>query len=119
MYKWLNAIQIAAGAALPLIALLFSDYLRVAAVAIGALITVINAFQHMNQHARLWLTYRTTAESLRHEKYLFLSGAGPYRGMEDAERILALAERVEEHVSTEHSAWSSEAHRALAQTGEK
>jgi hypothetical protein len=47
--------------------------------------------------------YRSTAEALKHEKYLFLSQAGPYTG---PERLRVLAERVEGLVSQEHAKWT-------------
>ena len=57
------------------------------------------------QFQQNWTGYRATAEALKHEKYLYLAGAGPYA---DATRLDALlAERVEALVSQEHSAWSS------------
>ena len=65
----------------------------------------------MNQYSTLWVMYRATAERLKHEKYLFLSGAGPYKGLAEPERLVALAERVEEHVSTEHANWFNDTRR--------
>ena len=59
-------------------------------------------------------TYRATAERLKHEKFLFLAVAGPYKGQTEPERLIALAERVEEHVSTEHANWFNEARRTTA-----
>ncbi|XHO06371.1 hypothetical protein ACEQUB_03293 [Ralstonia syzygii] len=67
----------------------------------------------MNQYSTLWVTYRATAERLKHEQYLFLSSAGPYnKGLSEPDRLVVLAERVEEHVSTEHANWFNETRRA-------
>ena len=55
--------------------------------------------------------YRATAERLKHEKFLFLSAAGPYRGLIVPDALILLAERVEEHVSTEHANWFNETRR--------
>ena len=49
------------------------------------------------------MLYRSTAEALKHEKYLFLSSAGPYAA---ADRLRLLAERVEDLVSQEHAKWT-------------
>jgi hypothetical protein len=46
--------------------------------------------------------------------YLFLSSAGPYRGFSEEDRLVQLAERVEEHVSTEHANWFNETRRVVA-----
>ncbi|HLZ23716.1 MAG TPA: hypothetical protein VKQ30_16520 [Ktedonobacterales bacterium] len=43
---------------------------------------------------------------LKHEKYLFLAGAPPYR-VAEADRLPLLAERVESLVSQEHAKWVS------------
>jgi hypothetical protein len=56
-----------------------------------------------------WIDYRSTAEQLKHEKYLFLAGSGPYRDLELDEALKRLAERVEERVSTEHAKWVQDA----------
>lgn len=57
----------------------------------------------LHQYELHWQTYRTTAEMLKHEKYLFLAGAGPYAEAQDAKRMLA--ERIESIVSQEHARW--------------
>ncbi len=52
--------------------------------------------------------YHATAERLKHEKHLFLSGAGQYKDLDETEKLTLLAERVEEHVSIEHANWFDE-----------
>jgi hypothetical protein len=47
--------------------------------------------------------YRSTAEALKHEKFLFLSCAGPY-ATGDRQRVLA--ERLEGLISQEHARWT-------------
>lgn len=36
--------------------------------------------QQLFQFQQNWITYRATAEALKHEQFLFLSEAGPYAG---------------------------------------
>jgi hypothetical protein len=72
---------------------------------LGALIALCEGLQQLNQYHQNWLTYRSTAEALKHEKYLFLSLAGPYASAENPRTFLA--ERVESLVSQEHSKWAS------------
>ncbi len=48
------------------------------------------------------------------DRFLFLSAAGPYKGQPESERLIALAERVEEHVSTEHANWFNETRRVVS-----
>ena len=54
------------------------------------------------------MTYRATAEQLKHERYLFLARSGPYKGFKEEDALSLLAERVEEQVSTEHAKWVTE-----------
>ena len=54
---------------------------------------VIEAVIHLNQYQQDWLVYRSTAESLKHEKFLYLARAGAYAGLDDA-RAHALLARV-------------------------
>jgi len=111
-YKRLKIAQFTFAALIPATSLLPAEYAKWAASAFGVLIAVMEAVQQMNQYSTLWFSYRATAERLKHEKYLFLSAAGPYKGLAEPERLVALAERVEEHVSTEHANWFNETRRA-------
>jgi hypothetical protein len=100
----LKVAQIVIAAAIPVAAALGAS----AAVAgsLGATIVVLEGLQQLFQYQQNWTGYRSTAESLKHEKFLFLSHAGPYR--DGADREATLAERVEARVSTEHAAWVDE-----------
>jgi hypothetical protein len=73
---------------------------------LGALVLVVEAIEHLNQYQQNWISYRSTCEALKHEKYLFLAVAGPYSTA--AEPIKLLAERVEALISREHAKWVSE-----------
>ena len=44
-------------------------------------------------YQQLWTSYRSTAEPLKHKKYLFLGRAAPYNG--EGDQFPLLAERVE------------------------
>jgi Protein of unknown function (DUF4231) len=68
-------------------------------------IAIIEGLQQMNQYHSNWITYRSTAEALKHEKYLFLATAGPYAASENFRALLA--ERVESMVSQEHAKWAA------------
>lgn len=111
-YKQLKFIQISLAVLIPVLSHLDPEYAKWATSIAGAMIAVLEAVQHMNQYSTLWVTYRATAERLKHEKFLFLSAAGPYKGQAEPERLIALAERVEEHVSAEHANWFNETRRA-------
>ncbi len=111
-YKRIKLAQVAFAVLVPASSLLPKDYQMWAASAFGVLIAVLEAIQQMNQYSSLWFSYRATAERLKHEQYLFLAAAGPYRGLPEHDRLVLLAERVEEHVSTEHANWFNEIKRS-------
>ena len=66
---------------------------------------MLEGLQQLQQYQQNWTTYRSTAERLKHEKFLFLARAGAYASAERPEALLA--ERVEGLVSQEHAAWAS------------
>lgn len=110
-YKRSKAAQIVCAVAIPVFALLPDGYAKIFTSFFGGIIAIIEAIQQMNQYSTLWVTYRATAEHLKHEKFLFLSMAGPYKNLSPEDRLVVLAERVEEHVSTEHANWFNDAKR--------
>lgn len=101
MYKWFKVVEIAAAALVPL----FSGLKQTAVTGgLGVLIAVLEGLLQLTQYHHNWITYRSTCESLKHEKYLYLAPAGPYAGP-DAHRLLA--ERIESLVSQEHAKWAA------------
>jgi len=72
---------------------------------LGSLIVVLEGTQHVFQFHDRWIAYRSTCEAIRHERYLYLVGAGPYAGARQPD--IMLAERVENLMSHEHAQWTS------------
>jgi hypothetical protein len=102
-YKYLKAAVIVFAALLPLLAgLQVSAFLT---GGLGVLIAVIEGLQQLNQYQANWISYRSTSEAPKHEKFLFLARAGPYSVAEDPHVLLA--ERIESLVSQEHAKWAS------------
>jgi len=112
-YKGIKLLQIVLAVGIPVTSHLGGDLGKWVTSVAGALIAIFEGLLHMNQYSTLWVTYRSTAERLKHEKYLFLSAAGPYRDFPEAARLVLLAERVEEHVSSEHANWFDETRRVI------
>ncbi len=102
LYKWLKFTEISAAAAIPLVAA-FSAPIEVGAV-LGTLIVVLEGLQQINQYQSNWITFRSTCEALKHEKFLYLASAGPYDGAHPRQ---LLAERIESRISREHARWVS------------
>lgn len=105
--KYFKRLKIATIVCAGLIPVLVAFGLKNAGVpaALGALIVAIEAIQQLNQYHSNWISYRSTCESLRHEKFLFLGGAGPYAAANNPRGLLA--ERIESMVSQEHAKWAS------------
>lgn len=117
-YKRLKLTQLALAVFIPVASHLPPDFAKWTTALSGALIALLEGVQHMNQYSTLWVMYRSTTEFLKHEKFLFLSAAGPYKSLSNEERLLMLAERVEERVSTEHANWFNETRRGGTGTQE-
>ena len=101
-YKRLKLLELAVAAALPVVAGVGSPVWITGGLA--AVIVVLEGAQHLYQLQEHWITYRSTAEALKHERYLYLARAGPYEG-EDRHR--QLADRIEGLVSQEHAKWTA------------
>lgn len=103
-YKRVKFCEFALSGFVPISALLLQN--RITAV-IGAVAVLLEGLQQLNQWQHNWITYRSTCEALRHEKYSYLARSGSYDGLDDAQAFKALVERVESLVSTEHAKWIS------------
>ena len=76
---------------------------------LGAVVVFVEGLLQAYQYRQNWITYRSTAESLKHEKYLYLARADVYAGSRDPLRLLA--ERIEGLISQEHARWISSSRR--------
>lgn len=114
-FKWLRGIEILSAAAIPIIAGFAKEPFPVTLVVglLGALIAVISSIVSLNQFQENWTEYRTTCESLKHEKFLFLTKAEPYH---EEEPFRLFVQRVESLISKENSAWSQYTQAALEKT---
>ena len=101
-YQSLKVAQIVIAAAIP--AAVAAGASAAVAGALGAVIVVLEGLQQLFQFQQNWISYRSTAEALKHEKFLYQAAAGPYAGPDGRDRLLA--ERVESLVSQEHAAWA-------------
>jgi hypothetical protein len=108
-YKWIKVVEIAVAAALPVVAAVHSPVWVTGGLA--AVVVVLEGALHIFQFQEHWITYRSTAEALKNERYLYLAKAGPYAG-EDRDRVLA--ERVEVLLAQEHIKWESAAQREIS-----
>jgi hypothetical protein len=102
-FKVLKIATFAAGAFVPVLASLAWKDGRILAGVAGSLVVVCEGLQQLNQYQANWLTYRSTCEALKHEKFLYLGTAGPYAAA--THPLQLLAERIEGLVSQENAKW--------------
>ncbi|WDP91739.1 MAG: DUF4231 domain-containing protein [Desulfobacter sp.] len=107
IFKRLKLIEFTAAAMIPfLIGFMTQDAIFLQAVVglLGVLISVITAMVTMNKYHENWIEYRTTCETLRHEKYLFETNVPPYDTKAPFPLLVA---RVEAMISKENSQWAA------------
>ena len=108
-FKWLKVIQIVAAAIIPFMAgfkhIVLPIDTAIVIGGLGVLIVILEGLQSLNQYQHNWITYRSTCEELKHEKYLWEAKAGPYLDLQNPDPLLA--ERVESLISREHAKWVS------------
>jgi Protein of unknown function (DUF4231) len=105
MFKRMKVIEIMAAAMIPFIASFQLARAAWVTGGLGVLITVLEGMLHLNQYQQNWTAYRSTCESLKHEKFTYLGKAAPYANAPDPHALLA--ERIESLVSQEHAKWAS------------
>ena len=104
-FKSLRVTEIACAAIIPFIAG-FSDNILYGQVIIGCLgviIAICAGLSGLYKYQENWLIYRTTCETLKHEKYLFLTSCKPYN---NDGAFNMFVERIEGLLSKENSQWS-------------
>jgi hypothetical protein len=77
------------------------DSLRIVSSVLGGIIIVATSLIQLHKYQENWILYRTTAELLKKEKYLYLNDAGDYSGLDPSARKKQLVERTEVIVSSE------------------
>ena len=107
--KWLkrlSLIEIVAATTIPFLVGYIGEEiypLRLTVGFLGVLVAVISGILPLYKFQENWIEYRTTCESLRHEKFLYLTSSEPYN---IEEPFPLLAQRVEALISKENTQWS-------------
>ena len=97
--------QIVIGALIPFLALqVKASQIRLDLIVglLGVVVAVAAGLVTLCKFQELWIGYRTTAETLKHEKYLYRAKSAPY-AVKNALPILV--DRVEGLISQEHTSW--------------
>src|SRR5262245_3737198 len=107
----LRLASLAMAAAVPLTVLL--DQPSVIAALLGAGLVIAEGSHELFRLQQNWTSFAATAEALKHEKYLFLATAGPYRKAADPAAMLA--ERTEALIVGETAQWVALQQRTVAE----
>jgi hypothetical protein len=109
-YKWLRMSEIAAAALIPVLSSVPADRLLPGAQwlvpALGILIALIAGVMGLFKFNENWIQYRTTAELLKHEKFLYTTQCNHYAG---EDRFSVLVQRVEKILMKENATWTQAA----------
>ena len=112
-FKRIKVTEIIAAALIPFLDSLSAivpwlrNHIPLVAGGLGILITILEGILHLYRYQENWNNYRSTAEALKHEKYLYLGKAGPYAKTATSDPDALLAERVEGIVSQENAKWTN------------
>lgn len=111
--KWFRRtqlVQIVVAALIPFIsglgALIPNNWGLTLVGVLGIVIAIATATSTLYKFQENWVQYRTTAEQLRHERFMFLTGVEPYNG---TGTFSFLVQRVEGLISKENAAWAKAA----------
>jgi hypothetical protein len=79
------------------------DALRLISSILGGIIVVSTSLMQLHKYHENWITFRSTQELLKREKYLYLNDAGEYANIEPEKKKRLLVENTESIVSSETS----------------
>jgi hypothetical protein len=102
-FKLLKVAQMLVAAGIPVAAAVSAP--GVVPAALGGAVLLLEGVQQLNQYQQNWITYRSTAEALKHEKFLYLAGVDVYA--DAGTREATLAQRIEGLISQEHAKWTA------------
>lgn len=71
---------------------------------IGIVVAIITSIVTLVKYQENWIQYRTVAESLKKEKFLFLARTGPYK---EGNAFTTFVERFESLISDSNTKWVS------------
>lgn len=108
LFKRLRLAEIAAAATIPLLAGFISvdrPILPILVGILGSIVALIAGALGLYQFENRWIEYRTTSESLKKEKFLFLTESEPFSRAPN-ENYKLLVQRVETLLSKENTSWA-------------
>src|SRR5450432_4723057 len=77
-FQGLKMLTIISAALIPVIVTSHLPYFSEISAGLGVLIAIVEGLQQLKQYHGNWISFRATAEALKHEQFLYLAKAGPY-----------------------------------------
>lgn len=105
-FKLLQVVSILASATIPFLTAYITETTFLLKLSVGMLglgIVAITAILGLYKFQENWLEFRTTCESLKHEKYQFLTKSEPY---DTGDSFNLLVQRIEGLISKENTSWN-------------
>ncbi|NLZ94545.1 MAG: DUF4231 domain-containing protein [Bacteroidales bacterium] len=105
-YKRLKIAEMVCSASIPILVAFWNSltYIPPIVALLGAVVTVIAGIHGLYNFHENWIEYRSTAETLKHEKFMYLTQSGIYKDNENA--FYQFVERVESIISHENTNWA-------------
>ena len=103
-YHGLQIVIILVAAVIPIVNIIdFAPVeIRLTSSILGAIVVAITSILQLKKYHENWITYRSTEEALKKEKYTFENNAGAYSKLNDDEKRILLVEKVESIISNQN-----------------
>lgn len=104
-FKFFKTIEILSASSIPVLSVFSQKGQITWIIAIaGAVITIIESWLAITKYHENWIDYRSVCETLKHEKYMYLTRTGVYN---TDKPFKLLVERVESIISKENLNWAN------------
>lgn len=108
-FKRLRLFEIVLACSLPILVSLpdsVAPYATILAGVFGVAIAILSSVLALYKFEENWIKYRTTCESLKHQRFLYVTGSEPYHQLDAFNRLVLCVEGL---ISKENSSWSQSA----------
>lgn len=105
-YKSLKLLEIIMASIIPVLSVFSKDFNFITWIIaiVGSSISIIEGWLAVMKYHENWIEYRSICETLKHEKYMFLTDTGVYSTHNS---FKLLVERVESIISKENINWAN------------
>lgn len=103
-HKRIKATEMTLAALVPVVLLFDFPCAKIITSCFGAAIVILSGISSLNKYQENWIEYRSIAETLKHEKFLYLTHSGVYAEHDTPFNLLV--GRVESIISHENINWS-------------